>query len=163
MFTSGGTQNSLQRLLKNHKQVLVTSREIWRVCLSHDVGMDDISRHLGLIDAAESSAASAYHAMLERYPKHVRLLRSYATFLEEVQGNSTLAQQYFQEADKLEDAAAMQADAGGGEGDDNQAMVTQVDEARDAVIVINPEGIVQFTNQNLNRMWGECRVSVHLP
>jgi len=147
-------QSALQRLIKTHKEVLVQAREVWRACMSSDVGMDDISRQLYKTSDAELYAESAYHAMLEKYPKHVRLLRSYANFLEEVQGDSSAAQQYYQESDKLEDAAAMQADTGLDEDAGDGKMVTQVDESRDAVIVINPEGIIQFTNANLNKMWG---------
>lgn len=80
----------------------------------------------------------------------------YAKFLEEVQANTGLAHQYYQEAEKLEDSAAAKGEANDGEDLESGAAAgtTSIDEHRDAVVVINTEGVITFTNSHLCKIFG---------
>ena len=92
----------------------------------------------------------------------------YGKFLEDVQDNTGLAMQVYQQVEKLEDAAEarVEAAAGTGAGGDNvdgiQAAnapsLTNVDEARDSVVVIDAEtNLISFTNANMTKLFGYKR------
>lgn len=144
-------QTHMKAMVKFHRQVVEANRDVWKMVIRHDVGMDDLIWVIHRWRAYEQRAEVQYRTMLERYPRNVRLLRAYAFFLQSVQCDVTGAHQYFQEADKLEDAAAMNAEA---EAELDRTRMTQVDDTRDAVVVISPEGVIMLTNTNLNRMFG---------
>lgn len=81
----------------------------------------------------------------------------YGKFLEDVLDNSGLAMQYYQEAERLEDAAAAKGEANaeegmGASGIKDKPSLTNIDEARDSVIVIDTDGMINFTNTNLTKL-----------
>jgi PAS domain-containing protein len=86
------------------------------------------------------------------------VLRSYAKFLEEVKNDPWTASKYYTEADKQEEVQELaQNDArftAGVAEDAAQAMLSQVDERNNAVMVINASGIIQMANKMLLKMLG---------
>ncbi|CAG9463560.1 unnamed protein product [Pedinophyceae sp. YPF-701] len=148
-------QRNLQALKKLHRLVLTEMNAFWGICLRRDCGLHHMTGSFNRIEEVEVRAEHNYRAMLERYPRNVKVLRMYAQFLEDVQGKQTLAHQYIAEADKLEDAnSALRADtedifSGGAFGKSSA-----VDETLDAVVVVNSEGTIQFVNKMLCKLFG---------
>lgn len=84
-------------------------------------------------------------------------LQLYAHFLEEVQGNIGLAQRYYHEAEKADEAAAAarrEAEGAAAAETGEEQDLHNIDEARDCVVVITPDGTITFTNSNLTRLFG---------
>ena len=84
-------------------------------------------------------------------------------FLEDVQDNAGLAMQYFQEAERLDEAivarnnaATSDAEGVAGVSGDVPSM-TNIDEARDCVVVIDTEGVINFANSNVSQLFGYKR------
>ena len=142
-------QNNFTALQKSHRAALRANRRFWRLLIRSDVSFLDLAATFESMDKTEARADRAYRAVMERYPKSVRLLRAYAGFLEEVRNNPWGARKYHEEADKLEEAAA----DGQGDGDGEDGGM-QVNDKVDAVAVINPAGIITVVNKCLLKMFG---------
>lgn len=119
------------------KRALVTS--LFRDCSSYTCY--NCTYHI-LVGAwpmqMEKMADRTYRNVLERYPKAVKLLRSYALFLETVKSDSFTAAKYNAEADKQEEMQDSMGDEGGGD---------TIDQRSAAVITINAMGVIQTTNK----------------
>ena len=148
-------QNSFKVLIRSHKAVLKANRNFWFSLLHQEVKLQRLVAGLRRIDNLTSRVEQNYRSVLERYPKSVRLLRSYANFLEEVRHNPWDASRYFTEADKLEDRIVEQhRDAVGEGGDMTNQGLADVDESREACILINIQGSILFVNKALCNMFG---------
>eukprot|EP00898_Chlorokybus_atmophyticus_P005871 jgi/Chlat1/6285/Chrsp44S05780 len=141
-------QNNYNLSLASHRLALKATRRFWRVVIGHDVTFRALSSAFNNIDSAESKANKAYRAVLERYPRSVKLLRSYACFLEEVRNDPWGARKYYNEADRQEEALA-QANQEAGQGGEGR-----IDDSKDGIVVINKVGIIQFTNKVTLKLFG---------
>lgn len=56
------------------RKAIMSGREVWRVLLKHDIGVDDIATAVKRMDRFELVADEAYRSMLERHPNQPRLL-----------------------------------------------------------------------------------------
>eukprot|EP00898_Chlorokybus_atmophyticus_P008160 jgi/Chlat1/8345/Chrsp8S00675 len=144
-------QNNYNLSLASHKNALKATRRFWRVVMVDNVSFSLLASAFNNIDSAESKADRAYRTVLERYPRSVKLLRSYGHFLEEVRNDPWAARKYYTEADKQEEALAqLNQEAGEGDGGANG----RIDDTKDGMVVINKVGIIQFTNKVVLKMLG---------
>lgn len=102
----------------------------------------------------ESLLKQAYKNVLERYSGSAKVLRMYASFLEEVKGDPWGATAYLAQSEKLEEEqAAAESSALLGAGDDDDSL-----NARNSpVCVINAQGIIQMANKMLLQLYGYKR------
>ena len=84
-------QNSFKVLIRSHKAVLKANRNFWFGLLHQDIKLSRLTHGLRRIDTLTQRVEQNYRSVLERYPKSVRLLRSYAHFLEEARPTWFLA------------------------------------------------------------------------
>ena len=87
-------QTSFKVLIRSHKAVLKANRSFWFGLLHQDVRLNRLTHALLRIDTLTQRVEQNYRSVLERYPKSVRLLRCYASFLEEIQHNPWEASRY---------------------------------------------------------------------
>ncbi|CAG9461681.1 unnamed protein product [Pedinophyceae sp. YPF-701] len=156
-------QNNLKTLVRLHKRARVAVRAFWRQLLRQDVSVSRLISAFARVEKAETRADANYRAMMERYPRNVKVLRSYARFLDEVQGNPQLAHGYYDEADKMEDALAaahQEAAMAMGEQGKYASMLSTVDESVDAVVVIAVDGTITFANKNICKMFGYRQIDL---
>lgn len=83
-------QNAFTQLLKAHRGALRANRRFWRLLLRSEIAFRALADAFELMDKTELKADRAYRAILERYPKSVKLLRAYAGFLEEARARPLL-------------------------------------------------------------------------
>lgn len=96
-------------------------------------------------------AIKTYRTVLARYPKSAKILRAYASFLEEVRDDPFAARKFTEEAERLEDCGGED----GGEGD-GEGRIT-VNDKLDAVAVINQHGVLKVVNKRLVKLFGYRR------
>ncbi|CAG9466689.1 unnamed protein product [Pedinophyceae sp. YPF-701] len=149
-------QNNFTNLLAWHTGALQSVRNFWRNLLRTDLTFRTLSRSFESLAMSADRAEKAYKSMLERYPKNVKLLRSYGKFCEDLKNDPWRAARYYGEADKIEDIQAeAQRDAVFGAGmDEGDAANSRVDDTQDAVVVISDTGIIQMANRIMNKMFG---------
>ncbi|KAG2487286.1 hypothetical protein HYH03_014127 [Edaphochlamys debaryana] len=135
------------RLIQSyHKAALMAMREFWRLLLNQNVNLNHLTSAFRKIEMMERLADKTYKTVLERYPKAVKLLRSYANFLETVKNDPWTAAQYYSEAEKQEEALEnAEQDMGGEEG---------LSMRNSAIITINAMGIIQMANKHAIKMLG---------
>mmetsp|Transcript_40560 Transcript_40560/g.129319 ORF Transcript_40560/g.129319 Transcript_40560/m.129319 type:complete len:1181 (+) Transcript_40560:325-3867(+) len=153
-------QKNHRLLVRVHREALSAVRAFWRLLMRKDVTFPRMSAALKRMDDAEQRGISTYAIVMERYPKSVKLMRSYGRFLEEVKNDPWTGGKYLAEADRVEEAQAeaqrdaMFSKSTAADADPAAVETTQVDDQTDAVCVINSTGIIQFTNKLLNKMFG---------
>lgn len=102
------------------------------------------------MDDAESRAYRSYQETYVKFPKSVRILKSYAAFLDDVMNKPLMARKLLLDAEKIERSG--EDDAGGaGDGEGGESAV---DDKRDGIIVISTTGIITVANERLARMFG---------
>lgn len=144
-------QNSFSQLLRGHRAALRSNRRFWRLLVKTETSFSSLSEAFRFMDKAELKADRGYRGVIERYPKSTKVLRAYANFLEEVRNNPWSAKRYYDEAQKLEDAAEDDAANEGEEG------AMKVNDKTDAVAVINTTGTIKVVNRCLVKMFGYRR------
>jgi PAS domain-containing protein len=148
-------QNSYNAALEFNKRALKAIRAFWRSLLEPEITLDSLSKLSSRIDRYEVKTDQSFKLLLERYPKSVKLMRSYGMFLEQVKKDPWSAAKYFNEADKIESAAAEARRRGLLErGEGGFSATSQVDDKVDAVIVANEGGIIQFVNPIFAKAFG---------
>ncbi|GLI68263.1 hypothetical protein VaNZ11_012618, partial [Volvox africanus] len=139
-------QRNYRLIQSYHKAALLAMREFWRLLLYDAVNMNSLTSAFRKIDQMERLADKTYKMVLERYPKAVKLLRSYALFLETVKNDPWTAAQFYTEAEKLEEALEnAEHDLGGEEG---------LTIRNSAIVTINAMGIIQMANKHAIKMLG---------
>jgi len=88
-----------------------------------------------------------------RYPNSVKLIRTYANFLENVKNNPWAAARFYSLADKQEEE--QEALANDAVADDGKGGV--IDTKGQAVITINATGVILTVNKAANTMFGYSR------
>lgn len=146
-------QRSYKLLLNTHRAVFKASQRFWRHLLSRIVNFSHLSRAFLSLDNQEQRAVKVYQSVLERYPKSIKVLRSYARFLEEIKNDPWTANKYYQDAERIEDNQAEMQRNLISNNDDADTNI-QVDDTKDAVCVISTSGIIQMTNRLCNKMFG---------
>ncbi|PNH07141.1 Tiny macrocysts protein B, partial [Tetrabaena socialis] len=139
-------QRNYKLIQSYHKAALVAMREFWQLLLHDAVNLNSLTSAFRKIEQMEHLADRTYKVVLERYPKAVKLLRSYANFLETVKNDPWTAAQFNSEADKQEEALENAENDLGGE--DALSM------RNSAIITINAEGIIHMANKHAVRMMG---------
>ncbi|KAK9807619.1 hypothetical protein WJX72_004477 [[Myrmecia] bisecta] len=138
---------------QRHKAAMYATRNFWQLLTHHHVSFNRLESAFKTIEASEKRAYQTYQDVLERYPKSIKLLRSYARFLEEVKNDPHAAQRVNREADKQEDLQ-QEAHQQNLHDDDTDIRNMRIDDSTDAVVVINSAGVIQLTNQVTNKMFG---------
>eukprot|EP00899_Mesostigma_viride_P012074 jgi/Mesvir1/20868/Mv07951-RA.2 len=139
--------NQFKLVLGTHKKALKAMRFLWKRLMSENASFRSIQRCMSAIHADVAAGDRAYRALLERYPKSSKLLRSYGQFLDEAKNDPVRATRYLTEADRLDEAAEeTQAGEVGAAG--------KVDDDVDGVVVISQVGIIQMVNKTATRMFG---------
>jgi len=120
-----------------------------------------LSRQCALVDADARTAETVYRALIERYPSNTKVLRAAARFLMDVQLAQAEGERYVAEADKIETEGAEDEDERGEGGTlagraGELSITTAVDDATDALVVINAKGIILSANSNTRRMFGRA-------
>ena len=93
-------------------------------------------------------------------PFHSAFSQMYSRFQEEVQANLSVSQHYQKLAETYEDKMRAKAEQLAGQQEDtmvqglHQKKLSNIDEARDAVVVISTDGNIIFANRNLCEMFG---------
>jgi hypothetical protein len=77
-------------------------KSFWKLLLEDDCDLIKLPKAFQKIDACEKRAMQYYKQLLERYPKSIRIIRSYAQFLEDVIGDISAANHYYNKAEILE-------------------------------------------------------------
>ncbi|KXZ48338.1 hypothetical protein GPECTOR_28g744 [Gonium pectorale] len=135
------------RLIQSyHKAALAAMREFWRLLLRDAVNLNSLTSAFRKIEQMERLADRTYKVALERYPKAVRLLRSYANFLETVKNDPWTAAQFYSEAEKQEEALENAENELAGE----EGLTMR----NSAIITINAMGIIQMANKHASKMLG---------
>mmetsp|Transcript_22762 Transcript_22762/g.38134 ORF Transcript_22762/g.38134 Transcript_22762/m.38134 type:complete len:614 (-) Transcript_22762:617-2458(-) len=155
-----------QKNYKAAKQAhLITLKAIklfWKALLNTEQAMNKLPEASRLIDLYETKAEKTYRALIDKYPKSVRVLRSFANFCETVKFDLDAAENYFRRADRAEsaqskaflnedDADAESAAAGG---------KLTVSDDKDGVITINTVGVIQSVNIHICKMFGYKRAEL---
>ncbi|KAG2422329.1 hypothetical protein HXX76_016114 [Chlamydomonas incerta] len=142
-------QRNWRMIQSYHKAALMAMREFWRLLLNDAVNLNSLTSAFRKIEKMESLADKTYKLVLERYPKAVKLLRSYANFLEMVKNDPWTAAQYNAEADKQEEALEnAEQDLGGEDG---------LSMRNSAIVTINAQGIIQMANKHAIKMMGYAK------
>ncbi|DBB01294.1 TPA: hypothetical protein ACH3X3_011692 [Trebouxia sp. C0006] len=154
-------QRQFKGLKEAHRQVLFAIRAFWQVLTRHDIQYLTLVSHFKKVEQSQTLAERGYRQGLLMYPRSPALLRSYAQFMQDIKLNPHASMQYYVEADKLEaqqtesrketmltkiDGSAMDAET--------VQMLSIIDEEKDANIVINSEGIIQFANKGVTTVFG---------
>ncbi|GIL79405.1 hypothetical protein Vretimale_18290 [Volvox reticuliferus] len=139
-------QRNYRLIQSYHKAALLAMREFWRLLLYDAVNMNSLTSAFRKIEQMERLADKTYKMVLERYPKAVKLLRSYALFLETVKNDPWTAAQFYTEAEKQEEALEnAEHDLAGEEG---------LTIRNSAIVTINAMGIIQMANKHAIKMLG---------
>ncbi len=84
-------QTNYEGAIRYHKSTLRSIRKFWRTLVEgRNVSIKSISASFRAIEKAEQRAASRYRVLISRFPKSIRLLRTYAHFLRQVMVRRTL-------------------------------------------------------------------------
>ncbi|KAA0155272.1 hypothetical protein FNF28_06739 [Cafeteria roenbergensis] len=139
-----------------------TARSRVAVSASIRLPLRRLSRQCSLVDEDARTAEAIYRALIERYPSNTKVLRAAARFLMDVQLAQAEGERYVAEADKIETEGAEEEDTGADGGRTlagragELSITTAVDDATDALVVINAKGIILSANSNTRRMFGRA-------
>lgn len=144
-------QNSFAQLIRAHRNALRANRRFWRLLVHSEIRFRSLSDAFLSMDDTEARATRAYRAVLARYPRSVKILRAYGSFLEEVRDDPWGAKKHYDEAQKLDEASAEAAEEEGAEGR------VVVNDKLDGVCVISQTGVIKVVNKRLCAMFGYRR------
>lgn len=139
-------QNNFSRAMEYHQQALVANRSFWELLVRTTISFADLSKKFYEMDEREKRADECYRVVIGKFPKSVKLLKAYSSFLDEVRNDMLGSKKYQLDAEKIE--------SGGGDGDDGEAGDGEVNEKRDGVVVINAQGVITVVNDLLTQMFG---------
>ncbi|DBA80194.1 TPA: hypothetical protein ACH3X2_007658 [Trebouxia sp. C0005] len=160
-------QRQFKGLKEAHRQVLLAIRAFWQVLTQHNIKYLTLVSHFKKVEQSQTLAERGYRQGLLMYPRSPALLRSYAQFMQDIKLNPHASMRYYVEADKLEaqqtesrketmltkiDGSAMDAET--------VQMLSIIDEEKDANIIINSEGIIQFANKGVTTVFGWNKADV---
>ncbi|GAX73194.1 hypothetical protein CEUSTIGMA_g647.t1 [Chlamydomonas eustigma] len=146
-------QKHYKNLVTYHKAALMASQTFWRLLLKEHISLVVLSTAFRKIESMEVMADQTYKTVLARYPNSVKLLRTYANFLETVKNDPWAASHYFELADRVEDEQENLA---------NDAVVDDgkggvIDTKGNAVITIDAKGEIQSANKAAYGLFGYNR------
>jgi PAS domain S-box-containing protein len=137
----------------------ITMKRKLTAAASLRVPLTRLSRLCFAVEQEANAAETVYRALVERYPSTPKVLRAAARFLMDVQLSQIEGERYMAEADRIEAEEAEQEDDGNGGRSlaaraGELSMTTAVDDATDALVVINSKGVILSANSNTRRMFG---------
>ncbi|KXZ45662.1 hypothetical protein GPECTOR_52g60 [Gonium pectorale] len=144
-------QRKQRMVIRLHREALQAMCNFWKLLDVHRVSFMHLSKALGKI---ESSAQAAYRVVLQSYGNNPKLVRLYGRFLQTVKNDPWAANEYFQEADRLEETK---------DGDSNGPLLPdgtplgRMDDMATAVLVINATGEIQMANKQTYLTFGYKR------
>ena len=144
-------QQMYKVIVKAHKKTLASIKSFWKLIYSNnEPALESMTKCFTRIDASESECSKLYMNALNKFPRNVQLIRSYAEFLAGVQNDISKAKKFFIEADRLEEQSEQSRRdtsnlSGDGEG---------IDDKNDAIVVINEYGIIMTANANIKHLFG---------
>lgn len=148
---------NFKMILRLHKKTLSANRRFWMQLMHKEVKMANLSKLVIRLRDMTDKTDTQYRQLIELFPRSVGLLRSYARFLEECKLDMGAAHRYLSEADKLEEkimTSSREAAEGGNAANAFQAALTDLDGSSQAVIMIDPSGIMVYVNKALCSMFG---------
>mmetsp|Transcript_11543 Transcript_11543/g.30692 ORF Transcript_11543/g.30692 Transcript_11543/m.30692 type:complete len:2357 (-) Transcript_11543:153-7223(-) len=165
--------------VKSHRTLLKTQLSLWKAVKGGALTHTFLSRSLSKIGKQAAKASENYASLLERYSKSPKVLRSYGKYVEEVRQDPLEAEQYFIEADRLEDLDARSRHVSFLEtllethkmdqsiprfpSKSDPALLasfSELREERDVICVVSVEGRVEYVNDVFVRLFGHRRVEV---
>ena len=81
--------------MNRHTETMRAVRSFWRLLLRHDINFSALAAAFQKVEDAKRFACKTYQMVMERHPYNVKLLRSYASFLEEAMNDPWRAQRYY--------------------------------------------------------------------
>ncbi|PNH12169.1 Tiny macrocysts protein C [Tetrabaena socialis] len=145
-------QRKQRNVVRLHREALQASCTFWRTIDATSVPFTRMSKALNRIESSVSQ--TAYRAILEQYSNNPKLVRLYGKFLERIKNDPWGAQEYFAEADRLEDMKS--SDAHGPFLPDGTPL-SRMDEMAIGVLVVNSTGEVQIANTRAHVIFGYKR------
>ena len=82
--------NRFNQICTAHRAALRSQRDFWQLLMRAKTSFKSLARAFESMDAAESTADRTYREALEKYPRSVKLLRSYAGYLEQARARGVL-------------------------------------------------------------------------
>lgn len=142
-------QNNFSRTMEYHQQALVANRSFWELLVRTNISFADLSVKFFEMDEREKRADECYRLVLGKFPKSVKLMKAYASFLDEVRNDMLGSRKLLLDAEKIEGGEDEDADDDGTPENDNE-----VNEKRDGVVVISSNGTITVVNDVLTQMFG---------
>jgi PAS domain S-box-containing protein len=145
-------QHSFDVIQRSIETLLGGVRSFWKACLQ-GANVDDLAKRCEKLRKKEEDLDKSFAVLLTKYPKSVKLIRSYARFMGDVKNDPWTATKYLTEADKLENSMTEERRktlAGGG-GIGSGAFV---DDKTDAVIITDESGLIKFANDQVSALFG---------
>eukprot|EP00883_Tetradesmus_obliquus_P002715 jgi/Sobl393_1/12921/SZX78204.1 len=151
-------QRSYRACVRAHKLALQMQRQFWHSMLRDSVSFRDLQACLEALDRAEKTATAVYRRVLERYPANGKLLKVYGRFLEYVRNDPWGASKFYAEAMKQGTAESLLSLAGSSSDAEATVQLTallgNIDEKNDGIVIINASGIIMMVNNACSRMFG---------
>eukprot|EP00741_Cyanophora_paradoxa_P018770 tig00021094_g18118.t1 len=153
-----GTSKSmdLMRLAREgHLKAAKASRAFWSSLLDPDesAAVAKISQLGRAIDTFETQAERNYEVLVRSYPRNIRLLRAFGSFLELIKNDPAEAEVLYRRADAVEDEMSKKKGEAGASGDmDNENGTGGIDQ--EAIIVMNAQEIITSVNASTLRILG---------
>lgn len=126
------------------------------------------ARLCGMVEADAWHAEVVYRSLIDSYPTNPKVLRAAGRFFLNVQLDATEGERLWKEADRIdaadddEDAGAMDAPEGRSlaQRAGQLSLATAVDDATDALVVIDSKGVILSANANTRRMFGRSEAEL---
>ncbi|PNH12150.1 Tiny macrocysts protein B [Tetrabaena socialis] len=147
-------QRKQRNVVRLHREALHASCIFWKAIDATSVSFTRMSKALNKIENSVSQAQTAYRVTLEQYGSNPKLVRLYGKFLERIKNDPWGAQEYFAEADRLEEMKS--GDAQGPRLPDGTPL-SRMDEMAIGVLVMNSIGEVQIANTRAHAIFGYKR------
>eukprot|EP00741_Cyanophora_paradoxa_P011385 tig00020556_g10996.t1 len=156
-------QKQFKAAKEGHLKTVKAMRLFWHTLLEDDetafskmprrvAGAQEIFR---LVDAHESVAEKNYVALLQKYPRSVRVLRAFGSFIEQVKNDALVAEDYYRMADAEEEEISRRNAESTGREDAVQSGA--IDNSRNGVVIMGSNEIITSVNAIACRMWGYKR------
>eukprot|EP00741_Cyanophora_paradoxa_P000725 tig00000441_g698.t1 len=146
-------QEKFRLAREGHRRALKATRIFWTSLLERDdaEALSKASEVCRSIDSFEQQADRNYQVLIEKYPRSIRLLRAYGSFVESVKNDPAAAESYYRRADAEEEEQSRKHAGEDGQVNDGEG---SIDNTVDAVIVISALGVITSANAVACRIFG---------
>eukprot|EP00741_Cyanophora_paradoxa_P008210 tig00000025_g7945.t1 len=147
-------QKQLKAAKEGHFKCMRAMKLFWTVLQEDDeTALARLSDIFRLVDTYETMADKNYTALLQKYPRSIRILRSFGAFVEQVKNDPMTAEEYFKMADAEEEEQSRRNTEMGEEGGGGGGAI----DSRNGVVVIGANEIITSVNAVTCRLWGYKR------